>query len=334
MKVVIKQLPSQRRVCQGEYNQSLATGHLAFIVSLFHSSTISIALCVCTFLFSGCVKFYTYEEYRIKVIDAELNQPVEGVSVSVKYHVAPGLGGLSSKSMFFPRPPNDMTVITDIDGLAAIKKAKDAGMYLDHCMIWAEGYNTQNAWFTFFSFPLVTRSEGLFIISIYRMPPPKIELVVPDGYKGPVGIKFLQSNDPITGEPGQRLFTYHLQPENWVGIPITPLIAWNELPHLITHNRAGVAHNDDMFVVKREDGDSIIWLGSNFVETVDPKCVAFRWVCDDDITASSSLFVIGTEHDRDVLYKKLYPENRNRLDRDAFNAYFREPSSTACATCH
>ena len=94
---------------------------------------VSVVLCLYTLLFSGCVKFYHYEKIPIKVIDPELNQPVEGATVSVNYY-------LSGGGFFLPKSPKDLTTYTDANGSAKLKSATNLGVYSWYSNIEAEGY--------------------------------------------------------------------------------------------------------------------------------------------------------------------------------------------------
>ena len=282
------------------------------------SYLIPVCMCLCPLLLSGCVKFYHYENIAIKVIDPELDQPVENVLVSAEYSC---MGG----GLFIGKGPKGTPDSTDSKGTAILKVATNA-------LPWgvlgfsfsADGYIPVTL-----SLPIQSDKDSECVVPLYRRPLPKIECIVPDDYQGPVVIQILHSNELVMGEPGQRLFTYQLQNNGRVNIRITPLFNRHALEYDMSVHR--ISSDDCRFIVKRENGRSIVRVGREYeqvleyagaADAVDPDTIAFRWVCDE---SSNLLFVIGTEHDRDVLYKKLYPENRNRLDRDAFNAYFREP---------
>jgi len=133
------------------------------------------------------------------------------------------------------------------------------------------------------------------------------------------------------GESGQRLFTYPLQQNGRLDIPITPLFSLYQVIVEISVHRFVSSNTDDCgFIVKRENGSNLLRVGREYEDVIkyagreaeiEPDSIAFRWVCDDGVKL---LYVIGTEHDRDVLYKKLYPDPENWLDRNAFKSYFQK----------
>lgn len=285
---------------------------------------IPVCMCLCPLLLSGCAKFYRYEEIPIKVIDPELNQPVEGATVSAGYAGRP-VGGTV---LFVPKnSPKGATTKTDASGLAKLKVVTNPGRFLRGSSIWADGYIPTNLDVGIRKID----NEDELIIPLYQKPEPKIEIVIPDDYLGPVAVQLVQSNELVMGESGQRLFTYRLQQDGQIELPITPLFSFNQLINDIRIHRIFSTDSDDCrFIVKHENGSNIIRVGREYEQViqpggpeqkVEPDRLAFRWVWDE---GPRFLFVIGTEHDRDVLYKKLYPENRIGLDHDAFNAYFQD----------
>jgi len=254
------------------------------------------------------------------VIDPELNQPVEGVLASLKY-------SLIGRGLFLPKSPKNSTDITDRNGIAMLKVATYFDMYLGSISCSAEGYIPVSL-----MLPFQSENVNEIIVPLYRIPLPRIELIVPDDYQGPVAIQIIQSNEWVMGEPGQRLFTYQLQKNGQLDIRITPVFSLVKLIDDIELHRLFSTDSDDcMFIVKRENGSNMIRVGREYEwviqfggqeQKVESDRRAFRWVCDE---GQRFLFVIGTEQDRDVLYKKLFPENRFGLDLDAFNAFFQEP---------
>lgn len=281
---------------------------------------IPVCMCLCPLLLSGCVEFYHYKTIPIKVIDPELNQPVEGVLASLKY-------SLIGRGLFLPKSPKDTTGTTDRNGIAMLKVATNFEMYLGSISCSAEGYIPVSL-----MLPFQSENVNEIIVPLYRIPLPRIELIVPDDYQGPVAIQIIQSNEWVMGEPGQRLFTYQLQNNGQLDIRITPVFSLVKLIGDIKLHRLFSTDSDDcMFIVKRENGSNMIRVGREYEwviqfggqeQKVESDRRAFRWVWDE---GRRFLFVIGTEQDRDVLYKKLFPENRFGLDRDAFNAFFQEP---------
>ncbi len=87
---------------------------------------IIIVIVTMPFFLSGCIKFYSYKEYEVKVVDYESSQPVEGAEVSVRY-----------LAFFLLNYPETKNIITNDNGWAKIKVANKV---LNIWEVNAEGY--------------------------------------------------------------------------------------------------------------------------------------------------------------------------------------------------
>lgn len=219
----------------------------------------------------GCIKFYSQEQYQFKVVDAEQNKPVEGAIVSVAY--------------IFKEPvlnaPKPAEVVTDQSGLAELKVAD----YKAHLRARAEGYIPLR-WLRFrkdspaqHNFKIQNDSE--VIVSIYKEPKPTIEIVVPDGYRGPVALEFLASDKPAQVKAGQRFFSYNTSPKGYVQIQHSPLF-------------------DSCKIIARYENGNPVPRPSRS----RPEQISFLRVYTRD---QKRLYLIGTFKEEDELKRKLWP---------------------------
>jgi hypothetical protein len=161
----------------------------------------------------GCIRFYGHDQYQFKVVDAEQNKPVEGAMVSVYY--------------LFKEPllnaPKPAEVMTDQSGLAELKVAD-----FHPCLrVKAEGYRTVNWIYIREDVPVQhnfkIKNENEVLVSIYKEPKPTIEIVVPDGYRGPVALEFFPTDKLTLAKAGQRFFSYKMSLDGYVAAPFWPL---------------------------------------------------------------------------------------------------------------
>jgi len=280
----------------------------------------ALLICLCVLLNNGCFKIYFYEDYPLKVVDAESNQPIEGALVRVDYFM-PGGG------FFIPNSPKEMTVRTDVNGKVKLKYANNPGMWVWYYGIEAEGYMRFISYLDrYHTFNQVNKSE--YVASLYSKPDPRIEIIVPDNYQGPVAIEFVKTNDVNQSEPGQRLFSYHIQQDGYLAIETLPLFVPSELIHKVSyHMHPDVSENT--VSVKRENGSKIKRIGGQYEQVmessgqepeIEPDSIIFRYVWSE---GSKILYLIGTEHDKEVMYNKMFPKERIGWDRNVFNSYFK-----------
>jgi len=287
---------------------------------------ITAIVCLSIFLFSGCIRFYSYKQYPVRVVDPELNQPVEGASVSVNYFMVGG-------GLFIPNSPKAVITQTDATGSAKLKVATNPAMYVCSSQIEADGYISALGPIGFGgSRILKIGNEGEIIVPIYRKPVPKMAIIISDGYQGPVALHFIPTAEWIQGKPGQREFSYKVGQNGYLSIQVPPLFILGHLFNDISlHRVISPGNNDGTITVKRENGHKILRVGREYERAIqyagreheiEPGSIAFRWVGDE--APRMILFVIGTEQDRKALYEKIYPDDRHGLDHNAFHSYFQE----------
>ena len=87
--------------------------------------------------------------------------------------------------------------------------------------------------------------------------------------------------------------------------------------------------SENTISVKRENGSKIKRIGGQYEQVmqssgrepeIEPDSIIFRYVWSE---GSKILYLIGTEHDKEILYNKMFPEDRFGLDDDVFNSYFK-----------
>lgn len=250
----------------------------------------------------GCIVFYGHEQFYFKVVDAEYNIPVEGVKVLVDY--------IKIKAPIL-NAPRSREAMTDHNGLAELKVAD---YYSPQLQVIAEGYLPGGKL-------LEIQNENIIVFQIYQKPRPKIEIIVPDGYRGPVALELLFTDKLIQGKPGQRLFLYKILSNGYVPIQSSPLFVENMPLFFQIEN--------DIVVARYENGNAI------FADKLRQDAIGFRLVHTD---RNKRLYIIGTKKERFDLYWKVHPEfdygesvTRNfgesvlrDFDEDVFGLYFRE----------
>jgi hypothetical protein len=169
---------------------------------------------------AGCQALYPYRPAPVLVHDAETKKPIVGAEVRVSYPLT--------------RPsqaPWDSVAVTGEDGVAQVRAAPygQAGVRIDAA---AQGYLSEDLsvpvetvqemerahWFED-----TTRRPARFVVELYAEPGPKVELVVPHGFRGLIRAEFrIQENAPLA--PGQRVFRFPVQPPGIVEVTGPPLL--------------------------------------------------------------------------------------------------------------
>jgi hypothetical protein len=167
----------------------------------------------------GCVK-YSYETYQVKIIDAEENIPIEGADVSIGY---------MSKRLF---PPLSRAV-TNQRGLAELQVADGIYWFVN---VSAEGYIPFNHT-SFMNYylhrqDLIFQNNNELTVLICKKPEPIIEIIVPDGYRGPVILKeYIVDMSPA--EVGKRFFSYKMQSNGIFSVKVLPLFYGMDIGSII-----------------------------------------------------------------------------------------------------
>ena len=279
------------------------------------ATLIALVLLLCTIFTSGCIKFYDYKHCKIKVIDPELNKPVKNAVISLVYDDIHYIDG------WLLRPPAQMNVKTNRSGLARIKIAANCMPYSPVCSVKTEGYITH---------PLIFMSRVKIVnplcydmvpirhqigekaeitVPIYRNPAPKMNIVVPDGYKGPVAIEFLKSNESDQFEPGKRYFSYKTDHKGRLVVKTHPLFKHLGLP----------GGRDCPTSFKYENGNNIPFNYRYGKEEKDQIQIEWIW-----IHKLKLLYVIGNAKQRLAFRSKIMEGRYEPKDIRAFNAYFKK----------
>lgn len=253
-------------------------------------------------LWSGCIAFYDHSQCHFKVFDAEQNKPVEGAVVSVSYIL------YKMPVLNFPKPTETMT---NQNGLAELKVANSFARILD---ISAEGYTPLRIWGFQHDWPIIdnfkNQNENEFIVPIYRNPKPTIEIIVPDGYRGPVALDLIPDEKLIQEKPGKRNFSYKMMPNGYIPVQASPLLYEIDNIYSIT--------------ARHENGNSISSIQDS------PESIDFRLVVSSGFEAKKHLYIIGTEKERDDLDDKIWPVIDGKygkgkyFDDEVFKSYFKE----------
>lgn len=256
----------------------------------------------------GCIHFYDYKKYQVRVIDPELDKPVENASISVRYWFP---GRFSRKS------PQMVRTKTNATGSAKVKVATDAAPYSPICYIQANGYFSCQPTIEFLNrfagwVPINVRtgSNGEIIVPIYRRPGPNIEIIVPEKLKGPVALHLIQTKEWIQGKPGQRHFSYEVGQNGYLPIKASPLLSSFILS--LDYKNPGIN-------VRRENGQEILYAGREL--GLEPDEIAFRWVYNE---GPKFLYIIGTAQDRQTLHDKVMSGGTGHIDSKTFSSYFSE----------
>ena len=244
----------------------------------------------------GCIAFYTYEKYHAKVIDAEANVPVNDVTINIRY--------LTMVPYLNPARPVEVT--TRQDGSAAFSVADYASAKWrikaeGYLPIYEYGYRVPDI------FNIETGNN--VIIPIYQKPEPKIEIIVPDGYRGPVALHLIPANKWIQETPGKRAFSFTMMPNGYVPVQASLLF-----------------HDIDIFSItaRYENGKKI---SCPRYKPDGPNDICLLWVYS---MGEKILYSIGTEKERDNLWNTVwveildYGDIARTLDPDIFNSYFQD----------
>lgn len=240
---------------------------------------------------SGCGVFRERRAMTVQVLDGDTREPVGGATVCVSY----------PNMLDFTAPqPTEMT--TDGNGLATLRVADYHGhsVRAAHSNYRVSDDFQQNA--TEFR-ELPKRGDGrvkhTFLAYSNSTPRPTVELVVPNGYRGPVKIRYETEEQPTAG---RRSFKFPVSPTGHVTIRGPRLLTERPKPD---------------FAVAYEDGTVIASYGR-------PGQDAFRWVhCGTD----SDLYVIGTEADDVELHARVHDrlgENHWGTNRKKYEAVMSE----------
>ncbi|HEY1861862.1 MAG TPA: hypothetical protein VGG61_15990 [Gemmataceae bacterium] len=168
----------------------------------------------------GCQALHDYRPVSVQARDAETKQPIPGAQVRISYP-------LTEHAV----APADSTGITGVDGVAQLRAAPygHAGISVETT---APGYMFENKTVTVQAVQEIEAPSFFgkdaprpvnFVVEMYAEPHPTVELVVPAGFRGLIKAA-MQFRDDAPCAPGQRTFTYDVQPSGSVQIIGPPLL--------------------------------------------------------------------------------------------------------------
>jgi hypothetical protein len=176
--------------------------------------------CWAVLLAPGCQAFFSYRPVLVQIRDAETKKPIPGAEVHICYPMT--------------RPsvaPWESLEVSDNEGIARLRAAPfgEAGLRLEGA---ARDYLPESL-----SVPVEAIAEipppSLFLpdgkrpinfsLELYHGPPPSVELVLPKDYRGLVKAE-IQVRDDTPYPPGQRRFTYNVDPTGYVLVSGPPLL--------------------------------------------------------------------------------------------------------------
>ena len=167
-------------------------------ISLIAGRTVPLTTLALVTCLHGCAS-YSYERLNIVTIDGESGTPVNNARVTVRYI-----------QKFRPlNPPANVDVRTREDGTATVRVADFGPQW----KVTAPGYLT----FHSSGYRMATtrlpdvfyrRPSKTVEIPLYRTPQPIVNVIVPNGYRGPLKVVRLPVDGSIQEHPGQRRFLF------------------------------------------------------------------------------------------------------------------------------
>jgi hypothetical protein len=169
---------------------------------------------------SGCQALHDYRPVSVQARDAETKQPIPGAQVHISYP-------LTEHAV----APADSSGTTGADGVALLRAAPygHAGIAVQAT---APGYMFENKTLTVEAVQAIEPPSFFcndsprpvsFVVDMYAEPHPSVELVVPTGYRGLIKAE-MQFRDDAACAPGQRTFTYDVQPSGSAQVIGPPLL--------------------------------------------------------------------------------------------------------------
>ena len=257
----------------------------------------ALACCVLTTALAGCGVFRTHRPVTIQVIDGETRQPLSDAKLSVYY-----------PNMLDFTAPLPTSGVTDEQGLVTLRigdyhSIELRGELADHYQLSPHRISRESV----VGLPRKPMRQISHTVELWKLPAPKIEVIVPDGYRGPVKVVY-ETAPPETYEPGRREFTFRSDRSGRVTV-------------------VGPAYLDGFLSVvsARYESGAVIPLPS----ANRPEEVAFRWVHGNSLPVGrpSDLFIVGTEAEDKALWRQVHRQigyNTWQNDREAYARVFAE----------
>jgi hypothetical protein len=180
----------------------------------------------------------------VLVTDAETRKPISTAVLRTDY---PPIGLYGAREIL----PENVTVRTGQDGIARLNLPADKHWVSLSANVEAPGYLPLGVGLDARTVravdPAKPGAEPTFHLEMYAAPAPVIELVLPDGFRGPLLVKKADSREPApgnlltyppptrTGEngsdirPGQRLVTLKVPPTGIVEVDCTGILRYADL---------------------------------------------------------------------------------------------------------
>jgi hypothetical protein len=188
----------------------------------------------------ACISFHSYETIDVRVVDAETDQPIPGVAITVDYPRSTLYGALLGKASFDKalviNVPRTAKSSTNQDGETSVEVANykhGAGLRCE-----APGYWPQ-VWVPIHRRGPIPNKSSLAAFDtanrtvsarFFREPHPAVTVVVPEGYRGPLGVRLAWSDDFVGNPAGKREYVYAASPTGLVDMePLTILWFHNAL---------------------------------------------------------------------------------------------------------
>jgi hypothetical protein len=177
----------------------------------------------------GCQIFHRYRPVVVQVRDAETKKPILGVEVDISYPLEhPPFGPSGSRGT------------TDGEGIARLRAAPSKGGI--DVGVNAPGYMADEQFVSgkdvealdpSHLFEAVERRPVTLVLEMYAvLPHPRVELVLPAGYRGLVKVK-LEVAEGVPCTPGQRHFTHPVPITGIVEAKVPPVFRHFTLPDII-----------------------------------------------------------------------------------------------------
>ena len=263
---------------------TVAVRNLALIMAVFGTC--------CQHVFAIDLDFRRSE--KVAVYDAETELPIAGANI-VTHPIGIFLLGM----------PKDGKAISGKNGRTSIRMPTLNPMW----RVSADGYQTDGGY----------RSEkGEKTFHLYKGPRPKINIVVSDGYRGPLKVEMRLVSDRIQNEIGKREFTFRATPDGFVAFKATPLLLMTQDDP--TMNRQG----DEIHAVYQNG----LHVPDNYRHKVSD--IGLRWVSHAyGEKKLRILYVIGNDKDKEVMDHTITHREPDRYggvhitsNWEAFNALF------------
>ena len=250
----------------------------------------------CSPLSAGIFDFY--HSVKVAVYDAETDAPIPNAEVGVDYM------GI----YFLGRPKSDPATTND-QGMATLRVATE-----NHPLWRASAKGYLNAYEG-------ESNKNLRILRLYKLPRPRITIVVPNAYRGPVKIDMRLVAGRLQEEIGKRDFVFRTSRSGYVGFDATPLLL--EAEATLNSLKSNIlAIHDDGSLVPEDD------------YRLGKFDVGLRWVANggDGRHRLRRLYVIGTSVDKQVLDTSITRTINNdphhiTMDDEALDALFTQPQA-------